>query len=248
MGVNKEVMDWIRDHGEERHFDNAFGDQVLCYGGNIKVFEPPSVKHLGLSTISGMAGFVASQVPSMKGDLGVLLCSYDSITWCESDGLRDRARYAVATCLNPNLPGKYTLDHAVSVLSLRCEESEDRELLRRVFSDVQVQDTAVQQTKGLGWKISAEKGLSGGSWHEVETPYFRLRPYSVFPEAVEHQPERTFYVTVRLTGEGRDSVRVTIDEVEDVAWRAAAASEVAGRLKSELNLALGDRDVPAVIC
>ena len=166
------------------------------------------------------------------------------------EGLPERSKFAESVYFVQKEPSSIvTVDAAMLWLATACEESDDQVALLDILSDVQVTETVVKRRKGLGWSVSADGRLGGEAFHNVDSPYFELRPYRTFPEAVGHQFDLRYHVQLSLNkeGGGRDDVRVTFTAAHVDAWKPAAAAAVGGYVEHLLADVDLNQENPTVV-
>lgn len=133
--------------------------------------------------------------------------------------------FAIATPVLPaSLESVFSPEEFIIALHTRCVQSEDRDYLIALASDVRAGSEVAASDDGLSQTISGKSGVTLMRAQTVKNPV-HLAPYRTFPEV--SQPASAFIVRAKKgSGEG-SPVNFTLIEADGGAWRLEAVNAIA---------------------
>lgn len=204
--------------------------------GAVKV--PPPEPHgapIGLSTLSGLAGYVAANVDGLK--MTTLLVVVDSplcVQLLSPREGRHHQRQVLVEC-TPDIPrfefGKWLSFESfnIALQSQFHHRDDDRKALLQAISRIKSGTSVVQSDNGTSQQVEIQKGIDLVANLELPNPV-TLAPWRTFAEVLP--VESRFILRCREEGRG---VELALFEADGGFWRI----ETVERVKSHLETLLG---------
>lgn len=215
---------------------------TVAHGGRIysvrdlKPLDPPLPAPLQVSTLSAITSYLRSTPDELNLDELVLVVEGNTKVSLYSK-LREvdqkRAAYMTANAILPK--SSHAFDTFVSVeeflvwLATGFAPSAHRELLTKMLSHIDTEDTATIQDNGFSQVVTVRTGVARVENVAMPNPV-KLAPYVSFPEIAP--PEQDFLI--RMRGKGKD-VAVRLIPVGALNWALLLRDRIGSWLQNDLE-------------